>query len=291
MQKTVLTISLCIALAANGLGAPTVMAETRLKGVPASAQKSVKSKKATAKKSSARKSSAKKTTAPKVAAKSAPENGSEIIAPVDNSTSVIAVPDGAVDTALQTVREESLTPATIDNPRGPFIEEAPKDDYARVAWCHGALSAHMALADHVQEVTPLDPNMQMIGTSYLRAYEAALTLSKKGENEQGRAIAETARKQGFNSWATAFQADIKKAAYAYDTWQLPGDCEIAAVKLSGHPQLFEEMATDDEMAVIESTLTSSAKNMSSLPQPKIKAVQAPEDPNAPVASTRSRKKN
>lgn len=197
-------------------------------------------------------------------------------------------------TAPKTVKKavptaEQLKPLVLFNadgsPRSPTIEDAPKDDYQLVAWCHGALSGNMDIAERITSIEPVDQRIQSIGKSYLRAYEAALTLSEKGKTEAGFAVADAARKHGFEAWKGARDAEVHKAAYAYVTWQLPGECEHAATRLSGHPNLFAELATDEEAKIIAETLSSGGeRGYDELPQPKLTAQVAPEDPNAPVST-------
>jgi hypothetical protein len=167
----------------------------------------------------------------------------------------------------------------------PTIDDAPKDDFQRVAWCHGILSGDMELAEIIGPLEPVDDRIQTIGRSYLRAYEAALTLSSQGKSASGRATAEKARQRGYDAWAAARTAEIHKAAYAYDSWQLPGDCEHAAVRISGHPNLFGEMATDEEAAAIKEALNSGgAHDYKELPQPKLTAQSAPKDSGEAISS-------
>ena len=171
------------------------------------------------------------------------------------------------------------------SPRAPMIEDAPSDDYQRVAWCHGILSGDMELAEKIGSLEPVDERIQTIGRSYLRAYEAALTLSGKGKSEAAHTVAEQARQRGYNGWKGARDAEIHKAAYAYDTWQLPGDCEHAAVRLSGHANLFAEMATDEEAEAVTAALNSGGPhNYDELPKPILKAQTAPVDADAPIAT-------
>ena len=184
---------------------------------------------------------------------------------------------------------EQLKPLVLFNadgsPRSPTIEDAPADDYQKVAWCHGILTGNMQLAEQISSIEPVDQRIQTIGRSYLRAYEAALTLSGKGKTPEGFALADKARQHGYDAWDGARKAEVHKAAYAYATWQLPGDCEHAATRISGHPNLFAEMATDEEAKVIADTLNSGGpRGYDELPQPKLAAQVAPEDPNAPVAT-------
>jgi len=136
----------------------------------------------------------------------------------------------------------------------PILADAPADDFHRVAWCHGILSGHMDLAERLVDVAPASDMMRAIGRSYLRAYEAALTLSEEGQSEKGHQSAEAARQKGFDGWEGARTADKDMAIGAYMNWSLPGDCERAAIALSGHPDLFKEMQTDDEAKIIAETL-------------------------------------
>ncbi len=172
---------------------------------------------------------------------------------------------------------------SADTMHVPTIDDAPKSDFERVAWCHGVLSGDMQLADIIAKVEPKDPQLQQIGVSYLRAYEAALTLSSQGKTSTGHAVAEKARKKGFDEWSEARKAEVHKAAWVYDNWQLPGDCEHAAVRLSGHPNLFAEMATDDETKTINEVLNSGGEHpYVEGPAPTLKAKNI--DPNADIVS-------
>jgi len=174
---------------------------------------------------------------------------------------------------------KSKTGGDSDSISIPTINDAPKSDFERVAWCHGILSGDMQLADVIDPLEPKDPQLQTIGRAYLRAYEAALTLSAQGKTESGHALAEKARQRGLDSWAAARKAEIHKAAWAYDNWQLPGDCEHAAIRLSGHPNLFSEMATEDETRTINAVLNSGGPHpYEEGPAPKLKAQNV--DPNA-----------
>lgn len=161
----------------------------------------------------------------------------------------------------------------------PSIDQAPKSDFERVAWCHGILSGHMEMAVRVHEE---DEVMKTIGQSYLKTYEAALTLSAEGQTDAGRALAEKARDTGFHQWDEASKASIDKQTGAYLNWSLPGDCERAAVTISGHPNLFEEMATAKESETIAETLKplrekSALKtlNPKSAPKDQAPSVKAP----------------
>lgn len=179
------------------------------------------------------------------------------------------------------------------NPDGslhmPVLGDAPKDDFERVAWCHGVLSGDMELAEMINPVLPTDEQLQLIGTSYLRAYEAALTLSGKGKTEAEHKKAEDARDYGYNEWATARKADLKEAAGLYVNWQLPGECEKAAVRLSGHPNLFAEMATDEEAEAIQAVMTSGGDHHDNAPAPVLTAQAASPGDGVVAANTLGRR--
>jgi len=194
--------------------------------------------------------------------------------------------DGPIATNVSGIKEQLV--------RTPVIADAPADDFNRVAWCHGILSGHMDLAQRIADKEPLSGEMEQIGASYLRAYEAALTLSKKGETTDGRKSAETAREKGFDGWAEARSytqagADKGKAIGAYINWSLPGDCERAAKELSGHPNLFREMQTDEESKLVAEALKPSGERqpLDVLTPQKASAVTAPEDPDAALGSSRT----
>ncbi len=189
----------------------------------------------------------------------------------------------------KTAAVSSIPQAPALNPDGslhtPDLNDAPKADFERVAWCHGILSGDMELAEIISAVYPKDKTLEIIGRSYLRAYEAALTLSGKGKSEAEHRVAEDARDVGYNEWAVARDSDVRVAAGLYANWQLPGDCEHAAVRLSGHPNLFAEMATDEEVEAIAGVMNSGGiHNYEDLPKPILSAKTAPVDPNAPVAT-------
>lgn len=171
----------------------------------------------------------------------------------------------------------------------PEAVDAPKEDFEKVAWCHGILSGHMALAEMVAPVSPPSPEMKAIGSAYLRSYEAALTLSGKGKDEASYQKAEAARQAGYDAWKPSMEAEPTTAAWLYDNWSLPGDCEKAAVAISGRPNLFAEMATDEEAEIIHRTLTSSGvQSVGEIAAPRIVARTVnQDDPDAPISTNRT----
>ena len=207
-----------------------------------------------------------------------------VFAGVDAQATTKPAKAASSQSASQSAAPGAGKSADADTIHVPTLQDAPKSDFERVAWCHGILSGDMQLADIINPLEPKDPQIQTIGISYLRAYEAALTLSPQGKTAAGHALAEKARLRGFNEWAQARKAEIHKAAWVYDNWQLPGDCEHAAVRLSGHPNLFAEMATEDETKTINEVLNTpdGPHPYEEGPAPTLKAKNI--DPNADVIS-------
>jgi hypothetical protein len=191
-----------------------------------------------------------------------------------------------VKTAPTAANDPAVTGRNADGSlHAPNLDDAPKDDFLRVAWCHGVLSGNMEVAEQVDSVMPVDDQIQMIGMSYLRAYEAALTLSGKGKDEAAHKKAEDVRDFGYNEWAATRAAPTKEAAFAYANWQLPGDCEHAAVRISGHPNLFAEMATEKELDAIALALNSGGPHdYNEKPKPVLTASTTTVDGDGPLAT-------
>ena len=168
----------------------------------------------------------------------------------------------------------------------PLIVDAPKGDFERVAWCHGALTGHMEIADRIEEK---DEVMKTIGLNYLKTYEAALTLSSDGQTDDGKARAEAERLKALQSWDRVRTANKDKQTGAYLNWSLPGDCERAAVAISGHPDLFKEMQDEHEAKVISDTLkpVNEGGRVSILADPKLNDPRLNNKPNTTTNSVKA----
>jgi hypothetical protein len=118
-------------------------------------------------------------------------------------------------------------------------EGAPRDDYNFVAWCEGVLEGHMALAEHVQSVLPLDEVQQKIGKAYLKGYEQALDIGKKGRSDAELDAAQAIRYAARANWNTAMGVDLQLGADTYLAWQLPGRCEHAAKRVAKRDDIFQ----------------------------------------------------
>ncbi len=114
----------------------------------------------------------------------------------------------------------------------PGLEGAPKDDFGRVAWCHGLLSGHMALARHIASVQPLNAEKQQVGLSYLNTFVGALAASPEGAAPDAQARAQQLRQAGYDRWKPARLANLDAAADLYAAFRLPAECNAAAAKLA-----------------------------------------------------------
>jgi hypothetical protein len=193
----------------------------------------------------------------------------------------VAAQDEAISTRSKRIAQQIVSV--------PMLADAPASDFERVAWCHGILSGHMEIAERIKDE---DPVMRTIGKSYLKTYEAALSLSEAGKTDAGRALGEKARMAGNKSWDEARAADIARQTGAYLNWSLPGDCERATLAISGHPDLFAEMADEDEAQIINKTLasgdTKGAKSVLTLNIPAKSTVKAKTKPQSKTRSLQSK---
>jgi hypothetical protein len=121
---------------------------------------------------------------------------------------------------------------------------APAENYDFVAWCHGALSGHMALYGEVKpelvaieqpgEVATDEKNDKAqlaAGREYLALYTRALDGVDKGHAGNLIARRRAAEAQGSAIWDPYKAAPPRQRMWAWVGWDLPGRCETAAKKL------------------------------------------------------------
>ncbi len=143
--------------------------------------------------------------------------------------SALAAPDAAAPAA------RAPQPGEADyTPDG-----APRDDYNFTAWCRGVLEGHMALAEHVQSVLPLDEVQQKVGNAYLKGYDEALRIGRRGRSDAEIDAAEAIRFAARANWNTAMQSPLQLGADTYLAWQLPGRCEHAAKRVAKRDDIFQ----------------------------------------------------
>ena len=132
-----------------------------------------------------------------------------------------------------------VSAADADTPKG-----SPVGDYDFVAWCHGALTGHMALYTLVKpELTSIerpdevaadeknDHLQMMAGREYLALYTRALDGVDKGRAAPLLARRRAAETQGSAMWDPFKDAAPRQRMWAYVGWDLPGRCETAARKM------------------------------------------------------------
>lgn len=148
----------------------------------------------------------------------------------------------------------AAAPATGQADADALPQGAPADDFGFVAWCDGVLAGHMDIAERVKDVLPLDEVQQKVGKAYLKAYVRALDGSAEGKTAEGRKRAEQLRQDGWSKWDQARAADHTLAAETYLSYQLPGRCEHAALRLSKNPNLFKLTPSVDEVGAISTAV-------------------------------------
>ena len=136
-------------------------------------------------------------------------------------------------------------PAPVASPpSASTARNAPVGDYDFVAWCHGALTGHMALYTLVKpELTSIErpdevavdeknDHLQMTaGREYLALYTRALDGVDKGRAGPLLARRRTAEAQGAAMWDPFKDTAPRQRMWAYVGWDLPGRCETAARKM------------------------------------------------------------
>jgi hypothetical protein len=193
--------------------------------------------------------------------------------------------------AVSTVAPEVAAPQTQTPPaQAEYTPEgAPRDDYNFTAWCHGVLSGHMALAERVQPVLPLDEVQQKIGKAYLKGYEEALAVGRRGRSAAEIDAADAIRYAARANWNTAMKADLQLGADTYLAWQLPGRCEHAAIRVAGRPNLFRMAPTQAEVESMGVGVAGASEVAEASPPPvtapEPTAVAAPVPAAAPIEET------
>lgn len=184
--------------------------------------------------------------------------------------SALAAPDAAAPAA------RAPQPGEADyTPDG-----APRDDYNFTAWCRGVLEGHMALAEHVQSVLPLDEVQQKVGNAYLKGYDEALRIGRRGRSDAEIDAAEAIRFAARANWNTAMQSPLQLGADTYLAWQLPGRCEHAAKRVAKRDDIFQMGPGSGDNEAMSSRMSpgdelSPARAQAPAPRPAAPAAAAP----------------
>ena len=147
------------------------------------------------------------------------------------------------DTAVTTQQAPAATP---DRPASPG---EPASEYELVAWCYGALGAHMGLHDvAMPEVTRIERQFERIpgaGKADLESYELQreegqkqLALFRRAMEAAERASIRPLQEEGVAAirkgeavWTGAQMADPKFLAREWMSWALPERCQTTATAL------------------------------------------------------------
>jgi hypothetical protein len=125
----------------------------------------------------------------------------------------------------------------------------PQNDYQLVAWCYGALSAHMSLHDEAMpEVERIErtfethpgeakeelafyAQQQKEGKKQLALFREAMTAAEKASIKPIQQDGATAMAQGKAIWAGSSYADKRRLAQEWMSWALPDRCASTAQSL------------------------------------------------------------
>lgn len=125
----------------------------------------------------------------------------------------------------------------------------PQNDYQLVAWCYGALSAHMSLHDEAMpeveriertfETHPGEAKEELAfyaqqekeGKKQLALFRRAMTAAEKASIKPIQQDGATAIAQGAAIWAGSGYADKRRLAQEWMSWALPDRCTPTAQSL------------------------------------------------------------
>lgn len=145
----------------------------------------------------------------------------------------------AADPAMETSGSSGAAPASAE----------PQNDYQLVAWCYGALSAHMSLHDRAMpEVERIErtfeshpgeadeelafyAQQQKEGKKQLALFRRAMTAAEKASIKPIQQEGATAIAQGEAIWAGSNYADKRRLAQEWMSWALPERCSPTAQSL------------------------------------------------------------
>jgi len=142
-------------------------------------------------------------------------------------------------------------------PRAPALSPGqPTTEYELVAWCYGALGAHMGLHDvAMPEVTRIEKQFERIpgagkadlesyaqqrkdGQKQLALFREAMTAAEKASIRPLQQEGLTAIRKGEAVWSGSAMADPKHLAREWMSWELPARCTDTAQTLEAKASVF-----------------------------------------------------
>jgi len=193
----------------------------------------------------------------------------------------------------------------------------PQNEYQLVAWCYGALSAHMSLHDqampeverieHAFETHPGDAKEELAfygqqqkdGKKQLALFRRAMTAAEKASIRPLQQEGAAAIAQGEAVWAGSATADKRRLAQEWMSWALPERCTPTATALEKKasvlgaalsynadapaPEAAPEAAKADEPAATDEPAAEAAPEPETPAAPEADAAAPTDEPAAPAA--------
>ena len=189
----------------------------------------------------------------------------------------------------------------------------PQGDYEVVAWCYGALSAHMALHDEAMpeveriertfETHPGEAKEELAfyakqhkeGEKQLALFRRAMTAAEKASIHPIQQEGATAIAQGRAVWAGSATADKRRLAQEWMSWALPERCTPTAQSLEQKASVLgaalsynagdQTTATPAEGSADETAAPPAEDGSAEAAAPAEEPAATPPDDAAPAAET------
>jgi hypothetical protein len=145
--------------------------------------------------------------------------------------------------------DPAMDTAGSGSPAATLSPGEPQNDYQLVAWCYGALAAHMSLHDEAMpEVERIErtfethpgaakeelafyAQQQKEGKKQLALFREAMTAAEKASIKPIQQDGAAAMAQGKAIWAAAGYTDKRRLAQEWMSWALPDRCSSTAQSL------------------------------------------------------------
>lgn len=191
---------------------------------------------------------------------------------------------------------------TSGSPGATAAPGEPQNDYQLVAWCYGALDAHMSLHDEAMpEVERIERNFeshpgganeelafyaqqQKEGKKQLALFRRAMTAAEKASIKPIQQDGATAMTQGRAIWAGSAYADKRRLAQEWMSWALPDRCTPTAQTLEQKASVLGAAlsynAETEQPAAAPADGGATAEEPAAAPAPENGSVEEPAAPPA-----------
>lgn len=179
----------------------------------------------------------------------------------------------------------------------------PQGDYEVVAWCYGALSAHMALHDEAMpEVERIERTFETHpgaakeelafyakqhkeGEKQLALFRRAMTAAEKASIRPIQQEGATAIAQGRAVWAGSATADKRRLAQEWMSWALPDRCTPTAQSLEQKASVLGAALSYNEGDQTAATPAEGSADETAAPPAKDGSAEEPAAPTEEPAAT------